>query len=186
MKKIAITAAALATLFAGAPAFAQNASGKVDVTGTVAAKCAAVTPITGSITLGELANANGTIDAAFGNNTGGLARQFTVRCNGANPQISVNAKALVNAAAVNTPAGYTNIVNYTATLTANTAKGGSTSVADLSSGAGATTGLIGDRIAAAANNVTLAVSAGNTADAAAILEAGSYAGSVDIIISPAA
>ena len=184
MKKIAFAAAAISAVVA-TPAFAQ-ASGTVEVSGTVAAKCSAVTPIGGSITLGELAKANGTVDTAFAGNTGGLTRQFTVRCNGANPQLSVNAKALVNAAAVNSPNGYTNTVNYTATLTAAAAKGTSTSVADLSSSQGATTGLIGDRLSAQANNVSLAISNGITSDSTAILEAGSYSGSVDIIISPAA
>lgn len=184
MKKIALAAAAISALVA-TPAFAQ-ASGTVDVTGTVVAKCTAITPITGSITLGELANANGTVNTAFSANTGGLSRQFTIRCNGANPQLSVNAKPLVNAAAAGSPAGYTNTVHYTATLTANAASGTPTSVDDLSSTAGATTALIGNRIAASGNNVTLAISNGVTTDAAAILDAGSYAGSVDIIISPGA
>ena len=185
MKKIALaTVAALAALSAQ-PAFAQ-ATGTVDITGTVAAKCSAVTPISGTITLGELAKSTGSVDSAFSSNTGGLSRQFTVRCNGANPQLSVHAKALTNAAAATASLGYTNTVNYTATLTAVGAKGGTATVADLSSSQGATAGLLGDRLAAVSNNVTLAISNGQTSDSTAILEAGSYAGSVDVIISPAA
>ncbi|WP_106638921.1 hypothetical protein [Allosphingosinicella vermicomposti] len=185
MKKIALATVAALAAFAAQPAFAQ-AAGTVDITGSVAAKCTAVTPISGTITLGELAKSTGTVDSGFGSNTGGLSRQFTIRCNGANPQLSVNAKALTNAAVTTASLGYTNQVNYTATLTAVGAKGGTATVTDLTSSQGATTGLLGDRLASASNNVTLAISNGQTSDSTAILEAGSYAGSVDVIISPAA
>ena len=93
MKKLVLSALVLGSAFAAAPAFAQ-ASGSVDVSGTVSARCSAVTPISGSITLGELAKADGTIDAAFSSNTGGLTRNFTIKCNGANPKVSVDAKPL--------------------------------------------------------------------------------------------
>lgn len=186
MKKIVLAALATVAGFTATPSMAQTAAGTVDITGTVAARCSAVTPISGSIALGELAKATGLVDGAFSGATNGLSRSFTVRCNGANPQISVNAKALVNAAATNSPNGYTNTVNYTATLAAAGAKGGTTSVADLSVSAGATTGLIGDRLSAAANNITLTIGSGTTTDANAILEAGSYQGNVDIIVAPAA
>lgn len=186
MKKTVFSVLVAVSAFAATPAFAQTASGSVDVTGTVAARCTAVTPISGSIALGELAKADGTIDTAFSGNTNGLSRSFTIRCNGANPQLSVNARALVNAAATNSPTGYTNTVNYTASVAAMTAVGGTTTVADQSATAGATVGLLGNRIAAVANNVTLTVGTGATTNATAILEAGTYTGAVDIIVTPAA
>jgi hypothetical protein len=185
MNKFAFAALAAATAFVATPAFAQ-AAGTVDVTGTVAAKCTAITPISGSITLGELSKSNGTVDPTFAGNTGGLSRSFTVRCTGANPGISVNAKALVNAAVATPASGYANTVHYTATLTAAGSKGTSASAVDTSNASGATVAALGDRLAASNNNVTLAISTGNTTDAAAVLEAGTYAGSVDVIISPAA
>lgn len=185
MKKLVWSALFAATAFAAAPAFAQ-ASGTVDVTGTVAARCSAITPISGSITLGELATANGKVDPAFAGNTGGLSRNFTILCNGSNPKLSVNARPLVNAAAPTSAAGYTNTVHYTATLTAAGAKGGSTSVADQSLATGATTAQVGDRLAVTANNISLTVGSGATADATAVLDAGSYAGNVEIIIAPTA
>ncbi len=186
MKKIALAAiAAAATLVSAQPAFAQ-ASGTVQVNGTVAAKCAAITPISGTIALGELANANGTIEGTFAGNSGGLTRQFTVRCTGANPNLSVKASPLVNAAVTTPASGYTNTVHYTATMSATKAGGGSTSLSNLSSNANATTGAVGDRLAASANNITLAISAGTTADAGAVLEAGTYSGSVALTVSPAA
>lgn len=184
MKKFIATALMAATAFTAAPAFAQ-ATGTMEVSGTVAQRCTAVTPITGSITLGELAKANGTVDTAFSGATNGLSRMFTVRCNGVNPQLSVNARPLVNASATNTPNGYTNTVHYTASLSAIGAKGGTTTVADQSLANGATTGQIGDRLAAVANNLTLTIGSGVTTDSTAILEAGTYQGNVDIIVSPA-
>jgi len=185
MKKLIWSALFAATPFAAAPAFAQT-SGTVDVTGTVAARCSAITPISGSITLGELATATGKVDPAFAGNTGGLSRNFTIVCNGANPKLSVNARPLVNAAASTSPSGYTNIVHYTATLTAAGATGGSTSVADQSLSTGATTGQVGDRLSAVANNVSLTIGSGVTTESTAILDAGSYAGNVEIIIAPTA
>lgn len=185
MKKLVWSALFAATTVAAAPAFAQ-ASGTVDVTGTVAARCSAVTPISGSITLGELATAAGKVDPAFAGNTGGLSRNFTILCNGANPKLSVNARPLVNAAATNSPSGYTNTVHYTATLTAMGAKGGSTSVADQSLSSGATTAQVGDRLAAVANNISLTVGSGVTTESTAVLDAGTYAGNVEIIIAPTA
>src|SRR5690606_25359563 len=97
---------------------------------------------------GELAKADGTVDKTFAGATNGLSRNFTVRCNGANPLLSVEARSLVNAAATDSPNGYTNKVDYTAQLAAKGAKGQTTSIADLSLNAGATTGRLGDRLAA--------------------------------------
>lgn len=176
---LALAAAALAAV--ASPALAN--SGSVDVTGTVGARCTAVTPITGSITLGELAKADGTVDAAFAGNTGGLTRSFTVICNSANPKLSVNALPMINSAATTPPSGYTNTVHYTATLSAMQAKGGTGSVADQSISTGATTGNV-DRLAAVQNNLSVTVGAGATAESTAILAAGSYAGKVEIVVSP--
>ena len=169
----------------GTPAFAQ-ATGTVVINGTVAPKCTAIDPINGTISLGELARTDGTVDKTFSAAPNGLSRMFTVRCNGSNPQLSVEARSLVNAAATNSPNGYTNTVDYTAKLSAKSATGSTTAVSDLSLNGGATTGLIGGRLAAEANNVTLTISDGITSNSTAILEAGTYTGSVDIIIAPAA
>ena len=185
MKKLLVSALMFGSVATAAPAFAQ-ASGSVDVSGTVAAKCSAVTPISGSITLGELAKADGTVDPAFASNTGGLSRTFTIKCNGANPKLTVEAKPLVNAAATNSPNGYTNTVHYTATVVATTAKGTNATVADQSLSSGATSGQVGDRFAATSNNLQLTVGSGLTSDSTAILDAGTYAGKVEITVAPAA
>ena len=185
MKKLVLSVLVLGSALGATPAFAQ-ATGSVDVTGSVAARCLAVSPISGNIPLGELAKTDGTIDPSFAGNTGGLTRNFTVKCNGSNPKISVDAKPLINAAATNVPAGYTNTVHYTATLVATGAKGGTTPVADQSLTAGATSAQVGDRLAATSNNITLTIGSGLTADPAAILDAGTYAGKVEVTIAPTA
>lgn len=184
MKKSVATLLVAAAAIVSTPAFAQ-ANGTVVVNGTVAAKCSATDPISGTINLGELAKADGTVDKAFSGATNGLSRNFTVRCNGTNPNLSVEARSLVNAAATGSPNGYTNTVDYSAKLAAKGAKGSTTSITDLSLNGGATTGRIGDRLAAEANNVTLTILDGITSNSTAILEAGSYTGSVDIIITAA-
>lgn len=185
MKKLVLSALFAGSILSAAPAFAQ-ASGSVDVSGTVAARCSAVTPLSGSITLGELAKTDGTVDTAFSNNTGGLSRNFTVKCNGANPKVSVEAKPLINAAATTTAAGYTNTVHYTATVVAMGAKGTNATIADQSVTTGATSAPINDRLAAVTNNIALTVGAGATSEATAILDAGTYAGKVEITIAPTA
>ncbi|MBT2133027.1 hypothetical protein KK137_01665 [Croceibacterium sp. LX-88] len=185
MKKSVATLIFAAAAIVGTPAMAQSASGTVVVNGTVAAKCSATDPISGTINLGELAKADGTVDKAFAGATNGLSRNFTVRCNGTNPNLSVEARSLVNTAATNSPNGYTNTVDYSAKLAAKGAKGTTTAITDLSLNSGATTGRIGDRLAAEANNVTLTILDGITSNSTAILEAGSYTGSVDIIITAA-
>jgi hypothetical protein len=179
---LAATAAAVAT-----PAAAQTtASGTVTVTGTVASKCSTATNLNAAITLGELALANGTINSAFSNNVGGLSRSFTVVCTSPNATLSVDAADLVNSAIVTPTPGYTNTVHYTATLTATKATTGSTTATDLSATAGATTALVGDHLAVINNNVTVAVSTGATTDPLALLEAGSYSGSIIISVAPSA
>ena len=186
MKKILIAALAATSALAATPASAQTAvSGTVTVTGTVALKCTAnPNNLDGSITLGELALANGTVDSAFSSNSGGLTRTYTVTCTGPNATLSAEANALVNSAIVSPTAGYTNTVHYTATLTADKAGSGSASAVDLSSAAGATAVPLGGHLANAAGNVRLTISAGNTTNATDLLEAGSYSGSVAISVTP--
>lgn len=183
MKKTFSALVIAAVALAANPAFAQ-ASGTVQVSGSVAAKCTAVQPIAGSIDLGELARDDGTVDQAFSKAKNSLTTNFTVRCNGSNPQLSVDAKPLVNAAATDSD-GYTNTVHYKATLAADGAKGNTANVSDLSLSAGATTARVGDRLKAAANNVTLTIAEGATQNSTAILEAGTYNGTVDITITAA-
>lgn len=185
MKNLIIAALAAGVSVFAVPATAQSVSGTIDLTGTVGAKCTAAGGLDASIDLGELALADGTVNSAFSANVGGLTRTFRVTCTSSNPQLSVDASPLVNAAIATPTAGYTNTVNYTATMVAAKAGGGIATVADTSNVAGATTVLVGDHLANAANNIAVRVSSGNTT-AGALLEAGTYNGSIAITVAPSA
>ena len=185
MKKIVYIAMA-ATAFAASPALAQNASGTVGVSGSVAGKCTAMTPITGSITLNELALASGKVDSAFSSQTGGLSRSFTVICTSANVQISVSSDSLNNGTDNTTGGGYTGRVHYRSTLTANKASGGVATATynSADSAPAAATATLGERLQNAANNITVAVSNGNITNADDLLKAGSYTSTIAITVAP--
>lgn len=186
MKKIAAIALFAAGLTA-APAMAQTvATGTVNVSGSVAGKCTALTPITGAITLNELALSGGTVNGAFSNQTGGLSRTFTVICTGANTSITVSSDALNNASDNTTGGGYTGRVHYTSTLTANKASGGTASAVYTTADTlpAATTTSLGDRLQNGPNNVTVAVSNGTTTNATDVLKAGAYSSTITITVSP--
>ncbi|HVR89802.1 MAG TPA: hypothetical protein VHG29_01755 [Novosphingobium sp.] len=186
MKKIALIALAASAAALATPAAAQSASGTVGVTGTVAAKCTAITPITGTITLNELALANGTVDAAFGAQTGGLTRSFTVNCTGATPSITVSSDALNHSTDPTTANGYTGRVHYTSTLVADKATTGTATAvyntADVLPAA--TTTNLGAPLKNAASNVRVTVSTGHTTNATDLLKAGSYSSTISITVSP--
>ena len=186
MKKI-LTLALLASAAIATPALAQSASGTVAVTGTVAGKCTAITPITGTITLGELANSGGTIISGFTNVTGTLTRSFTVICTSSNASITVSSTNLVNSADATTANGYTGTVHYTSTLTAQKAGGGADASAVYTSAdalPAATTVSLADRLKNAANNVTVTVSNGTTTNATDLLKAGTYNSTITITVAP--
>ncbi len=186
MKKIT-TLALLAAAAIATPAMAQTASGTVAVTGTVAGKCTAAPAITGTITLGELANSGGTIISGFTNNTGGLSRSFNVVCTGANASITVSSNNLTNSADATTANGYTGTVHYTSTLTAQKAGGGADASAVYTSAdvlPAATTTSLADRLKNGLNNVTVTVSNGTTTNATDLLKAGSYGSTISITVSP--
>jgi hypothetical protein len=189
MKAFALIAATAAILSAG-PAVAQtvesqNATGTIAVTGVVTSKCAADPSLDESIDLGELALRNGTVDTAFAGNVGGLSRTFTVNCTSPNPLMSVEALPLVNAAIATPSPGYTNRVDFEATLDVERAILGRVSLTDLSSVPGPTAASVGDHIGLLRNNVHVTVSNGSTADPTAGLEAGNYVGSILISIAAA-
>ncbi len=180
--------ALLATAVIATPVMAQtSASGSVAVAGTVAGKCTAITPITGTITLGELANASGTVISGFTGNSGGLARSFTVICTSSNPTITVSSDALNNATDSTTGGGYTGRIHYTSTLTAAKAGGGNATAAYTTANTlpAATTTALADRLANSAGNVTVTVSNGTTTAATDLLKAGTYNSTIIITVAPA-
>lgn len=182
MKKLILLAIPAALI--ASPAFAQNASGAVGVTGTVGGRCAALTPITGTFTLGELAKTDGTIDPAFPNNTSGLSKQFTIVCTSADANVSIQADPMLNAGDSTTGSGYTGRVNYTATTVFNLASGGTHSYIYGTSVGGTLSAPLGGRMANATDNVTLSISNGQTSNTGDLLKAGTYNGEIRITVSP--
>lgn len=181
MRKLVIAAlAATAMGIVAPPAAAETAAGTVNVAGTVAAKCTALTPIGGSIVLNELSQADGRVDGAFSNATN-KHLDFTVRCTGPNPTLSLGATPLVNTAA-SAGNGYTDTVHYWAQLRATRVSGTHTLVG--SSPLDAFSSPIFGTLANTDGNIRITVSSGWTANATDLLTAGSYSGTITISVSP--
>ena len=186
MKKFAALAL-LATAAIATPAMAQtSASGTVLVTGTVPGKCTAITPISGTITLGDISTSTGTVLSSFGNNSGGLSRSFTIVCTSSNASITVSSDSLNNTTDNTTGNGYTGRVHYTSTLTANKAGGGTATAVYTSADVlpAASTTALADRLAAGPNNVTVAVSNGTTTNNGDVLKQGTYNSTIAITVAP--
>jgi hypothetical protein len=192
MKKIVLLALAASTVAVATPAFAQNATGTVNITGTVGDKCQ-VTPGAGgnyvtSRDLLELSQADGMLEASstlatrFGV-AGSTAPTFRVVCTTAAPNVSVNASPLLHGTVgLQAPAeGYTGTINYTAGVKVSTVAG-TENISDTTA-AGSTDLTLASRLAASGNNLEITTSAFNTA-ASALLNAGSYSGQIVVTVSP--
>ena len=192
MRKIVLLALAASAASVATPAFAQNATGTVNITGSVADKCQ-VTPVIGgnyvtSRDLLELSQADGTLEASatlatrFGV-AGSTAPIFRVVCTTAAPKVSVNALPLLHATAglQALANGYTGTINYTANVKVSTVAG-SEAVVDTTA-AGSTAVTLASRLAATGNNVEITTSLFNTT-ASALLNAGSYSGQIVVTVSP--
>ena len=195
MKLWLLPAAFVAAPFALAQsAFAQNTTGTVNLTGSVAPRCGVAASGNGSIfgqtvALGELAASDGTLRAGIESQFANAVAAVSVACNTVAPTISVSATALSAQTSTGTPpAGYANSIAYTATVSLGTtgavpvvlsAESGTSASHALSSGEG--------RIANSAGNLVLTATAFRTATPAQILVAdSSYRGSIAITIAPGA
>lgn len=191
MKKIALIAMTAAAAIA-TPAMAQDVTGTINITGTVAKKCFVLNGSSASSTfgttvpLGELAQSNGTLkpsselSATFASySASGLDAQ--VICTSATPNVSVKAEPLVNTVAAD--AGYDNSVDYTADVKFTIVSGGPTTVSDVSTDTAATTATLASRLTGTGTNVEVRTS---NWTANGTLVAGSYAGKITVVISPGA
>ena len=190
MKKLALAALALTTAMATPAAAATgDVTGTINITGSVAPKCF-VLPKGGStfgttVTMGELAKTDGTLlDSTTLSSTfasqGSTALTARVLCTSANPNVSVTAEPLANAA----PAvdGYDNSIDYTADVTF-TRVNGTTLVSDPSDNPAATTATLASRLNGTGTNVSVATSAWT---ASGVLVSGDYTGKITVLISPGA
>lgn len=162
--------ASLPALVAASPALAQT-EGRVDIDGSVAARCLFTLP-NATISLGELAlTSTGKLDAGKVN---GRTATLSGWCNGAASTMAVTTTQLTTGTAATS--GFDNRVDYTAEAKVNSVPATDSS---LTAGAGsaATVGLFSGDIL-----VTLSAASSPTSG---IMVAGTYTGNVKVTLTPA-
>lgn len=199
MKKIVIAALAASAACIAAPAAAQSAdaTGTVNITGSVGDKCIVVTSggaagqtFGGTVALGDLAAADGTLATdletrfnAAGNNA---ALQARVVCTTAAPKISVNADpitAQTNTAPANS--GYDDSVDFQANVALTTVGQNNGPFSNDSASAPGASAAIGSRLANSATNVVITATNFRTSALSDLLVADpSYKGTITVVISP--
>jgi hypothetical protein len=180
----------VALLLAGAPslAAAQSTTGTINLTGSVAPKCAVAnvqdsSTFSGSIGLGELSGQNGQLSSTLtGSTVTGASQSFQVMCNSATPTVKLSASPLTGDAAGAAPSGYSKVINYTATVDVVQSSGSFPQLTQVSNNAQASRALTAP-LANAANNVTVGANSFNTTSGA-ILMSGNYAGTITVEITP--
>jgi len=193
MKKTILIGAALVGLTTAPAALAQTVSGTVNVTGSVSARCVVITgagggTFTGSIPLGELAGTDGTLSSTLAGSTNaspGGSTQFRVNCNSAAPKVTLSATRLALSPTVTAPAGYANVIDYTADLDASLASGSTQTVSYVTAAAlpAPTVQTLSDSFANTANNLAIKAHSLSTA-ASALLMAGNYSSVISVTIEP--
>lgn len=199
MTKFAIAFVAAAATLAALPAAAET-TGTINVTGNVQSRCSVIQPggsteastFSGTIALGRLDAADGTLKSALAGSTSatpaqGLTVSTRIVCNSANPTVGIAATKLNTGGATDPGTGYSNNVDYTAQVKVKTASG-STQTVSYSTGVGgaATTAKLGQRIAGGATD-NFEVSAYGLAasnGATSLLAAGDYASVITVSIDP--
>jgi len=180
-KLLLIAAAALGGLAAG-PALA-DATGTVNVSGTVTAKCSTTGTNPVNLDVGELADSNGLVVTSFAQNT---HANFTFVCTSAKPTVTVTATTLTGP----TPpvgGGYTNLVQYKATVTAYLTGGTANAThpfvnTDGSNPANSNTTQLTAQLYNHQDNVQVDIS--NPTSNGSLLMAGSYTGQVVVTLAP--
>ncbi len=190
MKKLLLIALAGGTAMAIAtPASAQNVTGTVDITGTVAPKCLVV-PGAGNtfgttVALGELAATDGTLATDLAtrfSSVGGAGLSARVVCTTGAPTIAVDADPI--ASTTTADIGYSNTIDFTANVAVTTTTGAPT-FTNASSGAASAATPIGGRLANnGSDNITITASAFTAGASNPLLVAGSYAGKITVVIAP--
>jgi hypothetical protein len=198
MKKIVLAAMVSASALSATPALAQSIAGTVNVTGTVSGRCAIIegnaekASFTGTIDLGRLDTANGTLIPTLTSSSSitpaaGKTVVARVVCNSANPTIGVSATKLAIAAGGTPTVGYANTIDYVAALRVKTAASTTAEIKfdTLTDTSEKTTQLGGRVLGGTENNVEVNVSSLRTVGGATnILNAGNYASIVSLSITP--
>lgn len=198
MQRLFAVAAASGLLLAASavPAAAQSTTGTIVINGSVSARCG-TTPGNGStfgetVGLGELANANGQLEAALSGTSAAspaFSRSYSLTCTGSNFGVSIEAQTLANTSVATAPAGYTRAAEFTGRVSldlVSPSSGASTlNLDDTSSVAGATSVSAGPSNFLANSTANLRASAyGFVTPTGAIMVAGPYQGRIIITVSP--
>lgn len=194
MKKLAYLSVAAASAIAlASPAAAQDVTGTVNITGSVAAKCLVV-PGAGNtfgttVALGELAQANGTLRtdlATLFSSVGGAGLEARVVCTSAAPTIAIDATEITSATPATT--GYANRIDFTANVAVDTTTTNDVPFSNSSTGAALAATPIGGRLAnTVGNNITISASNFATPTATDLLVAANdYTGQIVVVIAPGA
>jgi len=194
MKKLVYLAIASVPLLAiASPAAAQDVTGTVNITGTVAPKCLVV-PGAGdtfgtTVALGELAQADGTLATDLATrftNIGAAGLEARVVCTSAAPTISVDATEITTATTATT--GYANRIDFTAHVFVDTVSSGTAEFTNSSTDAALAATPIGDRVANNGNN-NISITATDFATpnlTDLLVAANDYTGQIVVVIAPGA
>lgn len=184
---IILALAASAALAAPLAAQAQNASATVTVNGEVTKACVIGQPASVSLALGDLTGPDGKISAAKASASPSQSTTIeTAWCN-APSTMTVNGAPLsmANPPAYQSPAGFSRLITYNATL-----NGWTEVITDIPTvGDSGTSKTAGNAYAATGPGLTLEISTLKTLNAAGtsatndIVEAGAYSGSVVISVA---
>lgn len=190
MKKLLGLSVAASLLTMGTSALAQDVTGTVNITGTVAQKCLVVqgagNSFSQNVALGELAQSNGTLAADLAARfvtVGGQGLQARVVCTTAAPTIAVDATEITSATAADT--GYANRINFTANVAVTTTSGSST-FSNSTTGAALAATPIGGRLANnGGNNIVITATDFATPNPTDLLVAATdYTGRIVVVIAP--
>lgn len=185
MKKIAFLAAAACAAIASPAMAQQTTTGTITLSGTVASKCYVgsnntTTTFSASHAFGELAQADGTLRSGLATELDGDATMdFTIKCNSANPTVTISRTPMANVATAAT--GYANSISYNGIVLVDPASGPSVTFDTDAGTAPLATGPLGGPLKATGPNVHVTA---DTFAATGILVAGAYSGVITIVISP--
>jgi hypothetical protein len=190
MKRALFIAVAAAGLVFAAPALA-DATGTVGVTGSVAAKCQVIgvdgNNFTGTISLGELAQTDGTLRTDLQGSTPvtGATKTFRVNCTSSDAQITLSADELD--AGMGAPGGgRSSTLDYTAEFDGALSPSGTKQITYNTTSASPTVDTLGGPLANAANNITISaysfITVGGLGDI--LRSSNNYVGAIHVTITP--
>ena len=167
-------------------ALAQQTTGTINLTGTVAGRCSVVgggQSFSETINLGELAGGDGRLRPDLSDASPDAVRNFSLVCTSATPRVRLSATRL--STGTTAPTGYANNIDYTAEVAVQQASGTPPAITytTASSLPAPTNVSLTAPLANSADNVTVRVFSFGT-DAGALLVAGDYTSVISITISP--